>query len=95
MLGSGSGSAARVPAPCTREACATGVPGWDTHQPLFRWYCRPCAAAPEASSGTTPKMSVRNLWSGATMEHVAADGLLSVGPLQAHDSALVLLTLLG
>ena len=34
------GGAGMLPAPCTREPCATDVPGWDKSQPLFRWCVR-------------------------------------------------------
>ena len=37
-------------------------------------------------------MTATNLWTGAVLPPVV-DGLLSVGPLQGHDSALVMLTL--
>ena len=85
-------AAGTMPVPCTREPCADGVPGWDQADPLHRWYCRPCAAA--AAAGGAPKMAARDLWSGAALPAVE-DGVLRVGPLAAHDSALVLLTLAG
>ena len=59
--------------------------------PGFHRYCRPCGPASTANS-VLPKMTATNLWTGAVLPPVV-DGLLSVGPLQGHDSALVLLTL--
>ena len=77
---------------------APGIPGWDPLQPTFRWYCRPCRAAAGNGAGPASRatakatMTARNLWTGAALPPVD-DAVLSVGPLQGHDSVLVLLTL--
>ena len=49
-------------------------------------------AGPARRATAVPTMTARNLWTGAALPPVD-DAVLSVGPLQGHDSVLVLLTL--